>query len=516
MVGMPVLDQPLEDAAQIAPQRGQATLSWDDVFVSRRMPLRPFVQSAVAHGLTLAFVLAASQVNWGHPEIAPQPEAASSHTILYLPSEYLPSLDTRTGRAQRRQEKPDPMYSRQPIISLPREAENHSQTVVTPADVKLARPVALPNIVDWPGKPHMPVVPAQVTLAAEITRIQRDAPPWQNSVVAPPPDVRRTEARHLQLPQQAVIAPPPTTVDSSVRNLGDLAIAPAAVIAPAPQLTVAEQRSYAGRPTAGAPNVVAPPPSAPTGTRSAGALIALNLQPTVGAPPNPSGNRRGNFAATPEGHSGASGAAANTGVKNGTGESDGAVRESGLPAGLYVGKPILKVASTPGATAPSPRVNSPTAAPAWSSGSDKLSAAEREVFGSRRIYSLTLNMPNLNSAGGSWVVRFAERNAEGSQQANPASPGLSAPLAVRKIDPAYPTELMRQNVGGTVTLYAVIHADGSVGQVRVLEGADDRLDLYASQALARWEFRPAIRSGTPVEVEAVFQIPFKPLKRAGF
>ena len=38
-----------------------------------------------------------------------------------------------------------------------------------------------------------------------------------------------------------------------------------------------------------------------------------------------------------------------------------------------------------------------------------LSEPERAVFGNRKFYSVTLNMPNLNSASGSWVIRFAER-----------------------------------------------------------------------------------------------------------
>ena len=38
----------------------------------------------------------------------------------------------------------------------------------------------------------------------------------------------------------------------------------------------------------------------------------------------------------------------------------------------------------------------------------KLSEPERAIFGNRKFYSVTLNMPNLNSAGGSWVIRFAE------------------------------------------------------------------------------------------------------------
>ncbi|PYX51805.1 MAG: hypothetical protein DMG79_02265, partial [Acidobacteria bacterium] len=91
---------------------------------------------------------------------------------------------------------------------------------------------------------------------------------------------------------------------------------------------------------------------------------------------------------------------------------------------------------------------------------------------------------------------------------------LSQPMATRKVDPAYPLQLMRQNVAGTVILYAIIHADGTVGSVRVLRGVDDRLDQFASQAVAQWQFQPATKNGSPVDVEATFQIPFRP-PRAG-
>jgi protein TonB len=156
----------------------------------------------------------------------------------------------------------------------------------------------------------------------------------------------------------------------------------------------------------------------------------------------------------------------------------------------------------------------------------KLSEAERAVFGNRKFYSLTLNMPNLNSAGGSWVIRFAEldhgsntpaSNTHGSIDQDAISPGanppaadLTQPAATRKVDPAYPLQLMRENVAGTVILYAVIHADGTVGSVRVLRGVDDRIDQFASQAVAQWQFQPATKNGTPVDVEATFQIPFRP------
>jgi TonB family protein len=142
-----------------------------------------------------------------------------------------------------------------------------------------------------------------------------------------------------------------------------------------------------------------------------------------------------------------------------------------------------------------------------------LSEAERAVFGNRRFYSVTLNMPNLNSAGGSWVIRFAELNHEsGGHEATSPVPDLTQPVATRKVDPAYPLQLMRENVAGTVILYAVIHADGSIGNVKILRSVDDRLDRFATDAISQWKFDPATKNGTPVEVEATFQIPFRPAR----
>jgi TonB family protein len=148
-------------------------------------------------------------------------------------------------------------------------------------------------------------------------------------------------------------------------------------------------------------------------------------------------------------------------------------------------------------------------------GAAKLSEPERAVFGIRRFYDLTVNMPNLNSAGGSWVIRFAELNAAESNH-DPAAPAASItqPVATRKVDPGYPTQLIRENVTGTVIVYAVIHADGSVSNVKVLRGVDDRLDRYACDAVAQWKFQPATKNGVPVDVEATFQIPFRPPKLA--
>ena len=519
---------------------------WPDVFVPRRLPWKRFIESVAYHAIAIALLIGVTRFFALQPRVVAKPIFDHSQVIYYQPSEYLPPLDTRSERSAQLR-KPDPEFARQPIISLPPEANNRSQTLVAPPDVKLKRDVDMPNIVAWSDaaeKPRLAIPPVPLTPAAEITRI---APALQSSVVAPPPEIRAANASAMQSPQLAVVAPPPSIENVLTRPIGDLNIGRSSVIAPAPQLPVAEQRTRYGLRGFGAgAQVVGPPPSvSASGSSGAsfgerGRVIALNLHPTVGAPPNPPpGNRRGAFAATPEGHSGASGApgaGGNGGNENGNGSPR---KGSGdLPSGLYVGSTAAKpasVAGDPGKTAtnsvnpnlaasvrPS-RVSSGPSHPMQPDSVANLSEPERAVFGNRKFYSVTLNMPNLNSASGSWVIRFAERDHESgshdsnshdsnSHEANAAAGDLSQPTATRKVDPAYPLQLMRQNVAGTVILYAIIRADGSVGNVRVLRGVDDRLDRFASQALAQWQFQPATKNGSPVDVEATFKIPFRPTR----
>ena len=540
--------------------RSSAAEFWPDVLVERRLPWGRFAQSVGLHVVALALLIAGTRFFGLQPQVVAKPAFDRSQVIYYQASEYLPPLDTRKAEAAD-PAKADPAFSPQPIISVPPEADNRSQTVVTPPNIKLKRDVALPNIVAWSEKeerPRLAIPPVPVTPAAEITRIapqmensvaapppdaarltsRRNSPALQNSVVAPPPELAASNALVLQSPQPAVIAPPPS-VEASARPLGELNIGPSSVIAPAPQLPLAEQRTISGGGSRGigAPQLVPPPPSlgasgaASESFGARGRVIALSLHPAVGAQPNPpAGNRRGAFAATPEGHAGASGS---PGARAGNGAagaaSGGAGRESGsgksasaVPSGLYVGNTAEKTSAVAGdksstnavnpnliASVRPPRVSAPARTMQADSAS-KLSAAEREVFGDRKFYSLTLNMPNLNSGGGSWVIRFAELNHESSQDA--AAENLSQPAATRKVDPAYPLQLMRENVTGTVILYAIIHADGSVGNVRILRGVDERLDQFASRAIAQWQFQPAMKNGTPVDVEATFQIPFRPTR----
>jgi TonB family protein len=134
-------------------------------------------------------------------------------------------------------------------------------------------------------------------------------------------------------------------------------------------------------------------------------------------------------------------------------------------------------------------------------------AQPEQILASKKIYKMLVNMPNLNSATGSWILNFSELrvNSEGPR---PASSDVSAPGPLRKIDPKYPPTLIKERVEGEVVLYAVIRRDGSVDSIQLVRGIDDQLDANAMQALSQWKFRPATKQGVPIELEAIVHIPF--------
>jgi TonB family protein len=134
-------------------------------------------------------------------------------------------------------------------------------------------------------------------------------------------------------------------------------------------------------------------------------------------------------------------------------------------------------------------------------------AQPEQIFASKKIYKMLVNMPNLNSATGSWILNFSELHT-GSEGPRPLSSEVMAPGPLRKIDPKYPPTLIRDHVEGEVVLYAVIRRDGSVDSIQLVRGVDEQLDANAMNALSQWKFRPATKEGTPIELEAIVHIPF--------
>lgn len=519
---------------------------WRDVFVHRGLPWGRFTESAVLHVGAAALIWMASVAWLRQQSIQVKPAFDRSELITYSPEDYLPPLDTGPSDPAP-QAKGDPVLARQPILSVPPEADNRTQTIVAPPDIKLAHDVPMPNIIATAStEPEVPLAATRAPLkpmAAPEAQVVAPAPDLdtaQNRVIrsaltspiAPPPDVAVTRTRGFSGPDSSVVEPPPDVPRLAAGRAGPINIGPSQVVAPAPQLSVAEQHPVSGHGRGGVPagsvEPVAPPPSVGgvSGGRGAGRLLALGIHPVAPTGPlsPPEGNRRGTFAAGPQGRAGASGTPGGpTGTASSMSGSGGhgsngnhGHSDNSLPSGLHVGAADsaatgLSSGLGPGrssdgspreiASATPPHIGG-AAKPAAAVPDDKVTEVDRQVFGSRRFYSMVANMPNLNSATGSWVIRYAELKD--------SQPGLlTTPDAFQKSDPGYPIELMRANVQGTVTLYAVIHSDGTVGDIRVLNSPDERLEPFAKSALARWKFHPATKDGKAVPLEAVVMIPFR-------
>jgi periplasmic protein TonB len=103
---------------------------------------------------------------------------------------------------------------------------------------------------------------------------------------------------------------------------------------------------------------------------------------------------------------------------------------------------------------------------------------------------------------------------DGANQGGGTNGGGSVvmPSVLRNVKPRYTTEAMRARIQGTVLVRAIVRADGTVGDVRILRSLDPvfGLDQEAVRAAAQWLFRPALMGGQPVpfsvSIELVFSL----------
>ena len=75
--------------------------------------------------------------------------------------------------------------------------------------------------------------------------------------------------------------------------------------------------------------------------------------------------------------------------------------------------------------------------------------------------------------------------------------------------PRYPVESRRKREQGTVVLTLTLGLDGAVENLVVTQSSGfSRLDKAASEAVRGWRWKPVLRSGQPVRVRGVVEIPF--------
>lgn len=78
--------------------------------------------------------------------------------------------------------------------------------------------------------------------------------------------------------------------------------------------------------------------------------------------------------------------------------------------------------------------------------------------------------------------------------------GIAPPRLLREVKADYTDDARRRNLSGDVVLEIVVRRDGTVGDVKLLQGLGAGLDQRAIAAVRQWRFDPARRKGEAVDV----------------
>jgi TonB family protein len=479
--------------------------------IRQSMPYRALLAAALWH--VVFFVLP-----WPRLAITPKHVTALDNTELTWsgPVEDLPLLNVpkRTPKRAAQEtkvddppaENTDAYHPRQRIFTDPSHPTHPRQTLVNTAapnePPKILQP--LPNMVQLattaaPAPPRLEI--SEKTLAK--------LRPKQVKKVAttdtPAPDAPNLEIRSSDLsiardadaparPQLELNAGSAPRVAERTQN-GE--------VAAVPEVTAASAGS-AGQSATIIALSSAPAPPSPTVE-----VLNGNLAARVAISPEGKGNGSGGGSATPNATgNGSSSASGDPSAKSSVGItiSGGNPKPNAGVSGLGAGKLTLPKASS---IYKRPDPKSDDDPPERSGPPDFASippgTAPEQVFGSHRVYSMNIDMPDLSTFTGSWIIHFSELH----QQGLPRTVGtLSAPDPVRKVDPKYPQDLVQEHVQGEVILYGVIRTDGSVDGIQLVRGVDKTLDANSIAAFGQWKFHPATKDGQAVPVEAIIHIPF--------
>jgi TonB family protein len=87
--------------------------------------------------------------------------------------------------------------------------------------------------------------------------------------------------------------------------------------------------------------------------------------------------------------------------------------------------------------------------------------------------------------------------------------GVSPPSLLREVKPDYTEEARARGIEGDVVMEIVVRRDGSVGEVKLMQGLGHGLDARAIQAVREWRFSPGTRHGVPVDVLVEVAMEFK-------
>jgi len=489
-----------------------------DCWIERRIPRRALVAAALWH---LVFIVMPS----------PPLPAAATHFSAFDNTELtwsgpivdFPLMEIKTPKAKPSPrgepakplppEGADAFHPRQRIFTDPVRPTHPRQTLINSA-APLEPPKILPNLPNivqlqqmaGPARPRLQI--SQETLSKLRPRELRKV----KLTTEPAPDLPTLDQKLADIaPSMLPNAPARPKLELNAGAAPRLAPrSQAGEVGPAPEVGSAQSGEANGNAATFIALSATPGPPAPVAPPQGNLAARVSISPEGKQPGVPGGSTNG----TPSANGGAGGgpdSSGGTGPGSGGGKNAMGVSISGGHPSPNNGNsglggsakrslvlkpdPHTKIDDAPERTGPPNFASLPPA------------AQPEQIFASRKIYKMLVNMPNLNSATGSWILNFSELPVN-SESPHSVSSDVSAPGPLRKVDPKYPPTLIKEHVEGEVVLYAVIRSDGSVDSIQLVRGIDEQLDANAMDALSQWKFRPATKQGTPIELEAIVHIPF--------
>ena len=87
--------------------------------------------------------------------------------------------------------------------------------------------------------------------------------------------------------------------------------------------------------------------------------------------------------------------------------------------------------------------------------------------------------------------------------------GVSAPQLISKTEPEYTEQARAAKYQGSVLLYIEVGPDGAAHNMKVIRSLGLGLDEKAIDAVSQWKFKPGMKNGQPVTVQATIEVNFR-------
>jgi len=516
---------------EVSPQEQEV---FSNIWAPKGSRTTSFVASVFVHIGLISLLYGLSGISFSRPLPLTREALERDFNITYYkPSDLLPMIASASDgpkqpAGEKREVKPPKgsmsFHPTQTVQSAPPKPDNSSQTIVQPStpDVKIKEEVKVPNIVVW---------------NVEETKVE--------SVQIASKQVSQMGTRKLDTPN---LRPPDPELKNVERSISELTIAKTEAVNLNPKLMVhpgASPEWNIGS-DSGNPGPLINVPVDGTGNDRLRNLVVLSANPGLPGPGGikvPPGNKTGAFSISPEGNragspDGLDGGILGGGVLGGGGSGKG--KGSGFGSGGNIAQiqiPGLSVKGGP--TSGSPTIAGPGRRPRAPGGFSEMVTIEDPgesynitvlegsrggaglgvygVLSGKRNYTVFVPMP-----AGRWIMQFSEMGDRNSQPAATESTAAHSqlylaagdpivqPRPLRKVDPGRPEDEELAKLRGMVVLYAVIRKDGGVSKIRIIRSLNPALDDRAMDALKQWKFKPAQQGENPIEVQALFGIPFRP------